>query len=260
VLSAAPPKEGPPPAVAAALNTIVAPSKTGHAARFWTGTDRGPDGKPRVMLLWESLPQASGARSGEAAALVHVTATGPEGNMIFRGPAKPAAAADPAGATSASVTFPAAPGQIDLRLVVENASGQVVDSTTQSLTVPDFSTTQVSFGTPRVYRARTAREALVVRNNVDAPPTATREFSRGERLLVRVDAYAQDNSKPEVTARLLNRTGASMADVPITAVEGKPYLIDFPLASLGAGEYVIELTAKTPSGSAQQLVGFKVGT
>ena len=118
----------------------------------------------------------------------------------------------------------------------------------------------MSFGTPRVNRARTAREALVVRNNADAPPTGTREFSRAERLLIRVDAYATDSTKPEVTARLLNRTGASMSDVPITAVEGKPYLIDFPLASLGAGEYIIELNAKTASGTAQQLVGFKVGT
>ena len=258
--AAAPPKEGPPPAVAAALNSIAGPSKTGHAARFWTGTDRGPDGKPRVMLLWESLPQGQGARGGEGAALVHVTATGPDGGMVFRGPVAPPAGTDPAAATGGTITFPAAPGQIDLRLVVENARGQVVDSTTQSLTVPDYSKTQVSFGTPRVYRARTAREALLVRNNADTPPTATREFSRAERLMVRVDAYASDNSTLEVTARLLNRSGASMAEVPIAAAEGKPYVIDFPLASLGAGEYVIELTAKTPSGSAQQLVGFKVGT
>jgi hypothetical protein len=69
-----------------------------------------------------------------------------------------------------------------------------------------------------------------------------------------------DGAHPAVTARLLNRSGASMADVPIQAAEGKPYLIDFPLASLAAGEYLIELNAKTPAGTAQQLVGFKVGS
>ena len=51
-----------------------------------------------------------------------------------------------------------------------------------------------------------------------------------------------------------------MSDVPIQTAEGKPLLIDFPLASLAAGEYVIELNAKSPSGAAQQLIGFKVGS
>ena len=51
-----------------------------------------------------------------------------------------------------------------------------------------------------------------------------------------------------------------MADVPVQAAEGKPFQIDFPLASLGAGEYVIQIDAKAPSGSAQQLIGFKVGS
>jgi len=44
------------------------------------------------------------------------------------------------------------------------------------------------------------------------------------------------------------------------AAEGKPYLIDFPLAALAAGEYLIELNAKTASGTAQELVGFRVGS
>ena len=56
------------------------------------------------------------------------------------------------------------------------------------------------------------------------------------------------------------RAGQSMADVPLQAVEGKPILIDFPLASLAAGEYVIQLDAKAPSGTAQQMIGFKVGS
>ena len=51
-----------------------------------------------------------------------------------------------------------------------------------------------------------------------------------------------------------------MADVPIQDVEGKPLLIDFPLASLAAGEYIIQVDAKAASGTAQQMIGFKVGT
>src|SRR6185436_19646548 len=99
-----------------------------------------------------------------------LTVTAPDGRPVFRGPvgekpgdaaaAAPDAPAAPAG-SGASVSFNAAPGPIELRIVVENARGQVIDSTAQSITVPDFVKTQVSVGTPRVYRARTAREMLL---------------------------------------------------------------------------------------------------
>ncbi|HET7697694.1 MAG TPA: VWA domain-containing protein [Vicinamibacterales bacterium] len=274
----APPKAGPPPDVANALNKIVEPNRAGLPARFWTGTARQPDGKTRVTFVWEPLGASADARVSDAAARVVLTATGADGSPLFRGPVGSADAGDGAAAPAsggtaattgsaaapspagAAVTFAAPPGQIDLRMVVENARGQVIDTSTQSLTVPDYARTQVSFSTPRLYRARTAREALLVRNNADAPPTATREFSRAERLLVRLDAYAAGGGAPEVTARLLNRAGTAMADVPIQAAEGKPYLIDFPLASLAAGEYIIQVNAKTASGAAQEMIAFKVGT
>jgi len=99
-----------------------------------------------------------------------------------------------------------------------------------------------------------------VRNNVNAVPTVEREFSRTERLLVRFDAYAADSTAPAVTAKLLNRAGQSMADVPIQAVAGKPFQIDLPLASLAAGQYLLELDAKTASGTAQEMIAFRVGS
>ena len=157
-------------------------------------------------------------------------------------------------------TFDAPPGPIELRMVVEGSRGQVVDSSMRSLTVPDFTRTQVAIATPRVYRTRTAHEMLQVRNNPNAPPTAERDFSRTERLLVRYDAYAAGGAVPQVTAKLLNRAGQGMADVPVQAADGKPFQIDFPLASLGAGEYVLQLDAKAPSGSAQEMIAFRVGS
>ena len=109
-----------------------------------------------------------------------------------------------------------------------------------------------------MYRARTAYEMLQVRNNPNAVPTVVRDFSRTERLLVRFDAYAADTATPGVTAKLLNRAGQPMADVPVQAAAGKPFQIDLPLASLAAGQYVLELDAKTPSGAAQQMIGFRI--
>ncbi len=63
-----------------------------------------------------------------------------------------------------------------------------------------------------------------------------------------------------MTAKLLNRTGAAMADVPVQAVEGKPLQIDFPLASLAPGEYLIQIDGKTPAGATRQVIAFKVGS
>jgi VWFA-related protein len=263
-------KEGPPPAVANALNSIAAPSRD-HAARFWTGTDRADGGQTRVTFVWEALSPKDAPRTmGNVAARVQLTATAPDGRPLFRGrvpdgalpdaPAPGAAGDGPVALPAASASFAAPPGPIELKIVVQNDGGQVIDSTTQTLTLPDYAQTQVSFGTARVYRARTAREALLVRNNADTMPTASREFSRGERLLVRFDAYAAAGGRPEVTAKLLNRAGQTMSDVPLQSVEGKPFLIDLPLASLGAGEYIIQIDAKAPSGTAQQMVGFKVGS
>ncbi len=264
----APPKAAAPPEISHALNAIAEPANGGHAARFWTGTDAAAGGQSRVTFVWEPLVAAESARASGTPARVLLTATAPDGRPLFRGsvPEKTAsdgaaaAPATPAAAAGASVSFTAAPGPIEMRIVVENGRGQVIDSTTQSLAVPDFAATQVSLGTPRLYRTRTAREMLLVRNNLEATPTAIREFSRGERLLIRFDAYAAGGARPEVTAKLLNRTGASMADVPVQAAEGKPLQIDFPLASLAAGEYLIQIDGKTPSGAARQVIAFKVGS
>jgi VWFA-related protein len=257
------------PEITSALSAIVEPARE-HTARFWTGTDLAPNGQTNVTFVWEALPGAAAATG--AAARVQLTATAADGRPVFRGrvpdagavaagtqPAAPAENGAPA-QSGASVTFAAPPGAVDLRIVVENDRGQVIDSTTETLTLPDYSRGQVSFGTPRLYHARTAREALQIRNNVSATPTTSREFSRGERLLIRVDAYAPGGTRPEVTAKLLNRTGAQMADVPVQAADGKPFLIDFPLASLAAGEYIIQMDAKAASGTAQQMAAFKVGS
>jgi hypothetical protein len=144
-------------------------------------------------------------------------------------------------------------------MVVENSRGQVMDSATRELTVPDFTKVEVSMSTPQVYRARTAREVQTIKSNPAAAPTVERSFSRTERMLVRVEAYAPGGSTPAITARLLNRTGSSMSELPIqTPSPGKGEL-ELGLASLAAGDYLIELTAKTESGSARELIAFRVG-
>jgi hypothetical protein len=50
-----------------------------------------------------------------------------------------------------------------------------------------------------------------------------------------------------------------MADVPVAAATaGTGYQIDMTLNTIPVGEYLIEITAKAPSGDTKELVPFRV--
>ena len=248
----------PPKALTAALNAIAEPAR-GRPARFWIGTTRGETGTTRVTFVWEPVTPLPGARPEAAVSRVSLTAVAPDGRPLFRGRIPDAAAAPaPGGSVEGGMaSFDVPPGPLQLRISVEGAKGEVLDSASRELTVPDFTSVQVSFGTPRFYRARTIRDMQVLKEKPSAAPTADREFSRTERVMVRVDAYAPGGVQPTVTARLLNRSGSPMADVPV-AMSGATASVELTLANLAAAEYILELTAKTESGSVQELLAFKV--
>jgi hypothetical protein len=66
-----------------------------------------------------------------------------------------------------------------------------------------------------------------------------------------------------VSARLLNRTGKHMADVPVKppAAESGDYEAELPLAALAAGEYLIELKAAARElGERKELIAIRVGS
>ena len=49
-----------------------------------------------------------------------------------------------------------------------------------------------------------------------------------------------------------------MSDLPVTAGAAN-FELELPLASLPVGDYLIELNATSGSGTAQELIAFKVG-
>ena len=65
---------------------------------------------------------------------------------------------------------------------------------------------------------------------------------------------------PTPTAALLNSNGQKFTDVPVQpATAGGTHQIDMSLATIPAGEYVIEITTKGASGdAAKELVAFRV--
>jgi hypothetical protein len=78
-------------------------------------------------------------------------------------------------------------------------------------------------------------------------------------VFVRVAVYG--SAAPTITAKLLNRTGQSMADLPVArAANGDQRArdVDLALSSLAPGEYLIELSDGTTGTNGKQLVGFRV--
>ena len=282
--SLAPPRPAVPTAVTKALGSISEPRR-GRYIRSWLGTGRGQNGKTRVTFVWEPLPPVPGLERSRAASVV-IRASGGD-RIYYRGPvndgeAPPIAtastpAAPPAGGVPASqngaaaslpppprgassVTFDADPGQMQLRMAVQGAGGETLDTDVRDFKVPDLTAVQVALSTPAVFRSANAREFQALAANPSPVPTASREFRRTERLLVRFEAYAPGTEVPIVTARVLNRAGNGMADVQVRAPEAPStyYQLDLPLAGFAAGEYLIEVKAKGAESEATELIPVKI--
>ena len=267
--ASAPAKPGPPPAVSRALSSISEPSR-GRFVRTWVGTTRGPEGRTRVTFVWEALPGTPGVRR-ESPTSVSLVAASPEGATFFRGNVPDSGAAgggaDATPTTAgpprhASVTFDVPPGRLQLRLSVNGAASQL-DSDDREVMIPDLTAVELMIGTPRLFVARTAREFQVISEDQDAVPTAAREFSRTDRLLVRADAFGPGNAVLTLTSRLLNKQGQRMADLPVTppASPGQAYVVDLPLAALAQGEYLLEIAAASEGlKPVTELIAFRVGS
>jgi hypothetical protein len=255
----APPKPEPPKAVEAALASIALPSRF-RMVRTWIGTERGTSGKTRFTFLWEPVPRTPGdqTRNTETPARVSLTAVAPDGSPYFRG-RLPDAAASSAPTSPSKVSFEVPPGKMQLRVAVEGANAELLDSEVREIDVPDMTAARV-MGTAAVYRARTLPEYQKMKGDPQAVPTASREFSRTDRIFIRVAAYAAGAPTPAVTARLLNRTGQAMSDLAVASAPDAADLrdIELSLASLPPGEYLVEITVAAEGEPLKQLVGFRM--
>jgi VWFA-related protein len=249
---------GPPPAVTKALATI-APVGGHRLTRDWIGTSRGADGLTKVTFLWEPTPAVPGVKRDEARR-VSLLVTNTSGDIVYRGKVPNDLAAS---GTGASISFDTKPGKLDVRIVVEGEGTGTLDSENRELTIPDLNAPEVIVTTPRVWFGRTAREFQTLLADANAKPTASREFRRTDRLLVRFDATAPAASPVSVTARILNQQGGKMADIPAQApsTAGEPYVIDLPLSSFAAGPYLLEISATAEGHQpATELIAFRIGS
>jgi VWFA-related protein len=265
--ASAPAKEIAKP-VLSALATLSTSIQSKSYIRTWVGTERGANGKTKVTLIWEPAPVPAGARRDAPGGLGVLAAT-EKGDLVYRGRSALTPATPPSGQASGAalstgpqrVTFEAAPGKLDLRLTVEGANGAgTLDREDKTVDVPDLTAPQVAISTPRVFRARTARDAQQLAADGNATPVIAREFSRTERLLIRFDLYSAGGDMATASAQLLNRAGQKMSDVPVTAATaGGTHAIDLGLNTIPAGEYLIQIDAKGTSGEAREVLAIRVG-
>ncbi len=228
--------------------------------RPWFGSERGQEGKTRITFVWEPV-RVPGDRGRHTAARVELTALGTDDAPVFQGTVLPTGAglSDGAEADRSRAVFEVPPGRLRLRMSIEDGGFQVIDSDVRDLAVRDLGKAVV-LGTAEILRARTAREFHALQADRNAAPVASREFSRTERLLVRVSGYAPGTERPEISARVMSRLGQPLRNLHVDGdvwPDG-PSQIDIPLAGFAVGEYSLELTATSASGEAKDLIAFRI--
>jgi len=93
----------------------------------------------------------------------------------------------------------------------------------------------------------------LARGRTVSEPVARREFRRSDVVVVR----AAVAGVAELSARLLDHVGQPLADLAATVADGV-CTVTLQLGSVGAGDYVVEVSARSASEAAQQFVAFRV--
>jgi hypothetical protein len=246
-----------PPEVELSVKTALAEIDRGvtksRYVETWVGTAAADEGRARVTLVWDAVSTGAGSQAPQAR---HVSVVAIDGaNSTVFSSAEPDASL-PLESAGRGVSFHSAPGRLVLRLRVFDRNGDVLDTETKIVDVPDFTQSRASFGVPRVFRARSARDVRLIGSDPAALPVATRTFSRTDRLLIRVDRL---DSTPPVKAALLNQLGQVMMELPIAALEVEPAdQVDLNLNSLAPGEYLVELSGRPGGTETKALVPFRI--
>ena len=157
------------------------------------------------------------------------------------------------------VSFTSPPGTIQLDLTIQDSSGDMIDREQRTITVPDVQKTTLALTTPILSRARSAAEFRNMSSAPDPVAFAGRDFTRSDRLLLRVAPYGTASSDAEVTAQLVGPRGTTLAELPIHSEgEGAGFRLDLPLSSLATGEFLIAIAARTPAERVETFVPLRI--
>jgi VWFA-related protein len=242
---------------ASAPSTPTAPARTLRRSRLidtWYGFERTSDGRLEFVFTWE--PSTAGAALKAQPHVVTLKASTTQGATLFEREVQAVALPGRGGADRA--LFAVTPGRMQLDMSVRAVDGSVIDTGAQDVDVPATRGAGPVLLQAQIVRARTARDFRTLAGQPDAAPSPSRTFSRSERLLVRAPAYNPDGAAVTVSAVLSNIKGTTIRTLDLIPGDSASPQFDLPLAFLAPGEYGIELKVTSPTGTARQLIRFRL--
>jgi hypothetical protein len=226
----------------------------------WFGLVAEPDGKRRVMFTWTpAILPVQARRPGRRPDVVALKVTTPSGTVLYDGEVGPAHPGGPSLRPNLAA-FDTTPGRLQFDLTILQADGTRLDVGAQDYDVPAVRGATPVILPPQLFRAQSAREFRELSGDANAAPLPAREFRRTEWLLLRVPTFDPGGNAVQVSARLINRVGASVADLAAMPQERATALaqFDLSLARFAPGEYSIEIAAQSSGGLARELIRFKI--
>ncbi|HEY3886132.1 MAG TPA: VWA domain-containing protein [Vicinamibacterales bacterium] len=260
----APPSAAMRSAMLAAADKPLVPMRALHRSPWidvWSGVTGVAAGRARVAITWapDAEVTVEGTRVRSTASRVTLKASTPDGKVLFQGPLSPVRAGD-IGTVGipTRADFDAPSGTIQLEMAVLGEHGEKLDVDSRDIDVPSLTGASPVVMPPMIVGTWSAKQFEAVAHDPDAPPDPVREFSRMERLLIRVPAYAAGEPVP-VAAQLLNRIGKPMRTVtPMSPTSSGITQFDLPLAPFAPGDYYLQFTATHGGKSVDQRMGFRV--
>jgi VWFA-related protein len=226
----------------------------------WIGMTIEPDKRRRVIFTW--TPAAEPTRITKPLArpdLVTLKVTTPAGNVLFDGDVLPARGAAVSGERANRATFLTGPGRLQFDLTISKADGTKLDVGAQDFDVPEVRPGNPLILPPQFFRAASAREFRELSADAAAAPLPGRDFRRTDHVLLRVPTYDPSGGTVRVSAKLMNRVGAVLAELVATAEDGSAISqFDLSLARFAPGEYSIEIAAQSATGLARELIRVRI--
>ena len=209
------------PADVTGAMTVLAAARADRLVDVWAGADRGADGAGGDR----GVDAASDGARQDATRTVAVLRRAPRGDQSFERDAR----------RWTRCRSRRRPATLQLQVTVRDAAGNILDEDRRPLAVPDFSAAaldhQHAGAAARPDGARGARHRRRARGRRRSPAASS---MRTDRVFVRFSVYGAMAGEADVSARLMNKAGATLLELPVTRLQGQGYQVELPTRRLRA--------------------------
>jgi VWFA-related protein len=161
------------------------------------------------------------------------------------------------------------PGKYQLRIAARDPASGKAGTVLHDLVVPDFTklplaVSDILLGSRGATRVTTTNVDAILKDVLDVPPTAMREFDRADSMTVFAEVYNNrpQNDSMSITTAVENEAGTVVfrTEERIDAFAFDPerhswrHRVSIPLADISPGRYVLKMTAQPLGGPAAPVV------